>query len=577
MHQPDDASLRETLSRLPWEALLEATPDAVLIVDRQGLIIWCNRHAEQMFRYQEGELVGRPVEVLVPAASRKNHRGHRTKYQAAPYRRGMGDSQDQTAICKDLHELTVEISMSPLKMDDTQLIVATVRDVSQRRLTERTLFSMAYTDRLTGLGNKPFLLDRLDEAIRVAQHFKRPAAVVLTDLDLFKRINDSLGYAAGDSILQEVARRLALRFPEPITLARLGSDSFGLVLDDPGDATAAATTAQSLLALFEEPFRLGEQEVFLTPSIGISLFPEDASDAETLLQHAETAMYRAKDERNSYAFYARDTSRSIATRLTLESNLRKAIENNELVIHYQPQIRLSDARIVGAEALIRWNHPQLGMISPAQFIPLAEETGLIVPITEWVLETACRQALAWQKDGLPTIRMGINLSARHLKHDQLVSNVAEVLARTGLSPELLDLELTESLLMENLSKAASMLEELHARGVHLSIDDFGTGYSSLNYLKRLPIHALKIDRSFIHDLTTDRSSAAIVRAIVDLAHHLGMHVVAEGVEDVTQRDLLLELRCDEVQGFFYSRPVPADAFQDLLRTAPFLVNPAIAG
>jgi len=280
-------------------------------------------------------------------------------------------------------------------------------------------------------------------------------------------------------------------------------------------------------------------------------------------------MYRAKQVRNSYQHFAHDTMSQVAERLTLENDLRKAIEQGELLIHYQPQVQPEDGRIVGAEALIRWNHPQRGLVSPADFIPLAEETGLIVPITEWVLATATAQALRWREAGLPPLRMAVNLSARHFKDLRLVDTVRALIEDGHIEPQHLDLELTESLLMENLDVAVSLLQELNGLGVRLSIDDFGTGYSSLSYLKQLPIHALKIDRCFIRDLSTDRSSAAIVRSIIDLTHHLDLKVVAEGVEDAQQLDQLRELGCDEVQGYFYSRPLPAEAFGELLVRDPF--------
>jgi diguanylate cyclase (GGDEF)-like protein len=435
--------------------------------------------------------------------------------------------------------------------------------MSQHRYTAQVLSAMATTDALTGLANKALFHDRLEQAISDAQRYKRRAAVILLDLDLFKRVNESFGHEGGDMVLMAVAQRLKAHLSEQATLARLGGDEYAILLrdlSDVSDLSAAAKTAQSLLeALAAEPFEIEGQEFVLTASAGISNYPDDGTD------------------RNSYQHFDREAMTHVVERLTLESSLRKAIEQGELLIHYQPQVTPGDGRIVGAEALIRWNHPQHGLVSPAQFIPLAEETGLIVPITEWVLATACRQALEWRAAGLPPIRMAINLSAQHFKHLALVETVRKLLDQTGFDAAMLDLELTESLLMENLDVAVAMLEQLSALGVRLSIDDFGTGYSSLSYLKRLPIHALKIDRSFIRDLDSDRSSAAIVRAIIDLAHHLDLEVVAEGVEDAPQLDQLRRLGCDEIQGFYYSRPLAPAAFAELLARDPFRQERSAAG
>jgi diguanylate cyclase (GGDEF)-like protein/PAS domain S-box-containing protein len=555
--------------RLHWEDLVEAIPDAMLIVDQRGRIVFCNGHGEKLFGYAPEELNGKSVEVLVPSELRESHQIHRARYAIAPFNRAMGKSLDLVGVRKDGSELPVEISLSPLSTSHGTLVVAAVRDMTQRRYVANLMSTMATTDPVTGLANKALFQDRLEQAIHDAQVYKRMVAVALFDLDLFKRVNETFGHGGGDLVLVSVAQRLKSCLPEQATLARLGGDEYALVLRDLKDVHEAAKTTQRILAAMADPFVLEGQEFFLTASAGISVYPDDGEDGLTLLQRAESAMYRAKQERNTYQHFARDTMSAVAERLKLENDLRKAIDQGELLVHYQPQIRPQDGRIVGAEALIRWNHPQRGLVSPADFIPLAEETGLIVPITEWVLATTCEQALRWREAGLPPIRMAINLSARHFKDLRLVDSVRMLLADGRIDAQSLDLELTESLLMENLDVAVSLLEELACMGVRLSIDDFGTGYSSMSYLKQLPLHALKIDRCFIRDLSTDRRSAAIVRAIIDLAHHLDLQVVAEGVEDAEQLEQLRELRCDEVQGFHYSRPLPAAAFEELLAQDPF--------
>ncbi|MNK68776.1 Cyclic di-GMP phosphodiesterase Gmr [compost metagenome] len=565
---PDPLPLH-ALMRHHGEDLVEAIPDAMLIVDSQGRIVFSNRKAESLFGYAENALNGQAVEVLVPPSLRESHRIHRARYAASPFAQEMGASLELFGIRQDGLEFPVQISLSPLETRYGSLVVAVVQDLTSRRQAEKALAAMATTDPLTGLANKLLFQDRLQQAIADAQRYQRMVAVTLLDLDHFKRINETFGHGGGEIVLKHVARRLEACVPEQATLARLGGDEYAVLLRDLRDVHAAAKTTERLLEALEAPFELEGQEFYVTASAGVSLYPQDGEDGATLFQHAETAMYRAKQERNRYEHFAHDAMSRVAERLMLENDLRKALEQGDLLLHYQPQVRPEDGEIVGAEALIRWNHPQRGLVSPADFIPLAEETGLIVPITEWVILTACEQALRWRESGLPPIRMAINLSARHFKSLDLAETVRGLLASVGFEAGLLDLELTESLLMENLDVAVSLLEELDGLGVRLSIDDFGTGYSSLSYLKRLPIHALKIDRSFIRDLSTDRHSGAIVRAIVDLAHHMDLKVVAEGVEDEDQLDQLRMLSCDEVQGYHYSRPLPAPAFEALLAKDPF--------
>ena len=388
------------------------------------------------------------------------------------------------------------------------------------------------------------------------------------DVDRFKNINDTLGHAIGDILLQQVSSRLTESVRTSDTIGRLGGDEFAIVLFNisaPGDADVVA---QKIMASFNRPFLLDKAEVFVTTSIGITLYPNDGIDPEALIRNADVAMYRAKEEgRNTYEFYVPGMNASAAKRLDMEVMLRRAVERREFVLHFQPKIALKDGRIVGVEALIRWNCGELGLVPPMEFIPLAEETGLIVPIGEWVLKTACAQNKAWREQGLPPLLMAVNLSARQFQQKNLMEMIAGVLDETGLGPRFLELEITESMIMQHAERSSAILRRLHEIGVQLSIDDFGTGYSSLAYLKRFPVQRLKIDKSFVRDITADADDAAIVTAVIAMAKSLKLKVVAEGVETKEQLAFLARLRCDEYQGYYFSKPLPAAEFAHLAQSS----------
>jgi diguanylate cyclase (GGDEF)-like protein len=392
------------------------------------------------------------------------------------------------------------------------------------------------------------------------------------DMDRFKVVNDSLGHSAGDRLLQDSAKRLAECLRESDTVARLGGDEFVVMIENftaPKDAAPkdAITVAQKILASLARPFFVGGQEFLMSASIGISTFPDDGKDAETLLKNADIAMYRAKDQgRNNYQFYSAEMNKHTFERLAMESSLRRAIERNEFLLHYQPKLDLRTGAIGGVEALIRWQHPDLGMVPPIQFIKLAEETGLIVEIGEWVLKTACEQNKQWRDQGIPPMRVAVNLSARQFAQKTLVSDVARTIAQSGLTPDCLELEITESLVMDNPESAAETLHKLKNMGISLSIDDFGTGFSSLAYLKRFPIDCIKIDRSFIKDIPTEADDMAITRGIIALGHSLRLKIIAEGVETKEQQDFLRSNGCDEMQGFLFSKPLPAEQVTALLKS-----------
>jgi len=435
-----------------------------------------------------------------------------------------------------------------------------------RQQAEETINHLAYYDALTGLPNRALFNDRLAMALVQAQRHQRKLAVLFLDLDRFKTINDTLGHAMGDRLLQGVAQRLTSCVREGDTVARLGGDEFMLLLPGIEHVEDVAKIVQRVLEVLKPSFNFDGQEFHITSSIGIALYPNDSEDAEALLKNADTALHRAKEQgRNNYQFYIPSMNATSFERLILENNLRRALERKEFVLYYQPQVSLLTKRIVGMEALLRWQHPELGLVPPRKFIPLAEETGLIGSLGEWVLQTACAQNKAWQEVGFPPLRVAVNLSAHLFRQQGLVETVARVLKETRLNPHYLELEVTEGTLMENAEATVSTLRKLKEMGVHLSIDDFGTGYSSLSYLRRFPIDTLKIDQSFVWDISSDPDDATIARLIIAMAHSLKLKVVAEGVETEEQLSFLRFHQCDELQGYLFSKPVPAEAFTQLLQ------------
>jgi len=438
-----------------------------------------------------------------------------------------------------------------------------LEELVERRTAERD--HLAYHEALTGLPNRVLFRDRLAHAIPQAQRRQQLLAVIFIAIDRFKRLNDTLGHAAGDQILCGVAERLSSFRDEGHTAASCGGEEFALLVSDVGRAEDAVKVTQSVREVFKQPFSFNDHELFVTLSVGIGLYPHDGEDAQTLLQNTSIALARAKQQGgDNYQFYRANMNEQALKRLGLENSLRQALEREEFVVHYQPQINAETSQLVGTEALVRWRHPELGLISPVEFIPLAEETGLIVPIGEWVLRTACAQNKAWQEAGFVALQVSVNFSPRQFQQPGLVGQVRRALGETGLEPHYLEMELTEGSVMKDAELTITTLRQLKAMGVRVSIDDFGTGYSSLNYLKSFPIDSLKIDISFVRHSTTDPRDAAIVRAIITLAHSLKLKVMAEGVETEEQLSFLRSLGCDGIQGYLFSKPLPAAAFAELL-------------
>jgi diguanylate cyclase (GGDEF)-like protein len=441
----------------------------------------------------------------------------------------------------------------------------------ERKSTEDSIRHMALHDALTGLPNRVLLEERIQQALLHSDRDGRWVAVVFLDLDQFKLINDSLGHSAGDELLKTVADRMVQCVRSIDTVARLGGDEFVIVLfDAPDNMEGIAHTLQRIQHVIAQPLQIGAQKLQVTCSMGVSTYPENGTDIDTLLMNADAAMYSAKDMgRNNYQFYASEMNAKVQEKLVLQDGLRRAIEHSEFLLLYQPQVDLLSGRIIGVEALIRWQHPELGVISPNRFIPLAEETGLIVPIGEWVLRTACKQNKAWQDAGMPLIRLSVNVSARQFAEKNLTHRVARALEDSGLDACYLELELTESLIMQDVPQAIVKMEALQTMGVQMSIDDFGTGYSSLSALKQFPVCRLKIDQSFIRDVPTNPDDKAIAMAVISLGHMLNLKVIAEGVETEQQLAFLRENECDEAQGYLFSRPVSSDEIVTLLLRAPW--------
>ena len=440
-------------------------------------------------------------------------------------------------------------------------------DITERKRAEDEVQRLAYFDILTNLPNRALLLDRLEQALAQSTRHGEQVGILFLDIDQFKGINDTLGHSVGDDLLKIIAERLSSCIRKSDTVARVGGDEFVIILNYMANEQDASTTAEKILKVLASPIYLNSQEIFSTASIGIAIYPADGGDCDTLLKNADTAMYQAKDNgRNTYQFYTSDMNAQALERMLLQNDLRRALDRGEFSLHYQPQLNAHNGQLIGMEALLRWTHPTLGAIPPSKFIPFAEETGMILPIGRWVLETACRQNKAWQDIGLPPLRVAVNLSGRQFKVGNLAQMVEEILHETQLPAQYLELELTESILMESADDTVHLLRELKKMGVHLAIDDFGTGYSSLNYLKHFPIDRLKIDRSFVRDILKDPDDAAIAEAIIVLAHSLKIKVLAEGVETREQLEFLLARSCDEMQGYYFSHPLCVKDFTTLLNS-----------
>jgi len=512
-----------------YEDILKQLNACALIVDQEGMILFANEAYSEISGFTIDEVLGQKVDDYVEGTFNKD-------WQGGVYLKR-----------KEKGDLLQCLYTSPVKESSgsNHYTVLLIREFPYHGL-----------DPLTKLPNRYLLNHQLDKSIQRAQAEGTYVAVLFMDLDRFKFVNDTLGHTYGDLLLQEAASRIRSSIGEDNLIVRLGGDEFVCVLADLSDDTKAEGYAKTIIDSFSKPFCLKDREIFVTVSIGLSVFPYDGDEGETLITNADSAMYKAKKKgRNQFEKVNINESAAAYERFLLETNLRKAIKENELTLYFQPQINIKTNEINAMEALIRWNHPEMGLISPADFIPVAEESGLILSIDDWVLRAACLKIKEWQNAGYPPVRVAINLSAAQFLQNNLIEKIDEILAETAVDPAYLELEITENMVMHDIQAAIDMLWKLKQRGIHLAIDDFGTGYSSLTYLKELPVDTLKIDRSFIKDVDSDTQSGSLTKAIITLAHDLNLKVIAEGVENIQQLALVKQQSCDTVQGFYFSRPL----------------------
>ena len=550
------------------EVTLNSIGDAVLSTDQGGRVVYLNTRAEQMTGWTREEAGGRPLSEVFRIIDGDTRAPAVSPIAVASGHRGLvGLLPNSILIHRNGQEASIEDSVAPIhdRRGRTTGAVIVFHDVTETRAMSLQLSHSAHHDALTDLPNRLLLNDRLSQAIEFARRHRRRLAVLFLDLDQFKQTNDSLGHDVGDQLLRSVARQLRQCVRGSDTVSRQGGDEFVVVLTDIDEVSDAAVSADKLLAAIAGTHRVGSHELQITSSIGVSVYPEDGTDATTLLKHADIAMYHAKEDgRGRHQFFKPDMKARVVERQSIEHGLRRALAKRQFVLAYQPRMDLQTGEMEGLEALVRWQHPDRGLLLPAEFVPIAEESGLIVPIGRWVLREACRQSQAWQDLGLRPLCISVNVSAVEFRGPEFIETVRQTLKETGLPPGHLELEMTETVLMTHGASTVRMLRDLKRLGVKLSVDDFGTGYSSLSYLKDFPIDALKIDGSFVRGMSDERHGEPIVRAIISMAQSLNLRIVAEGIETSEQLSFLRALRCSEGQGYYFGQPFAADALAGVL-------------
>lgn len=544
---------------------VEQSPNSIFITDLDANIEYANSTFSKVTGYSQEDIIGKNPRILQSGKTPK------ATYDEmwAQLNAGQEWRGNLLNMRKDGSEYVEFVIISPVRQPDGEIsnYLTIKQDITEKINDDARILQLAHYDHLTGLPNRTLLNERFSYALKLAQRNDEQMAVMFLDLDHFKNINDTLGHSVGDHFLLEVARRLQSNLREEDTVSRLGGDEFILICPRI-DADDAAIVASKLIETISKPYQLDHHELVGTPSIGIAIYPDDGDNFEDLLKNADAAMYRVKqDTRNDFRFFTAEMQLHSKRNLLLVNALRHALSRNELQLHYQPQVNLHKGHVVGAEALLRWRHPELGMISPAEFIPIAEDSGQIIPIGEWVLRTAVMQMKAWMDSGLPPMVVAVNLSAVQFRQPNILERVNHILKEAQLPAEYLELELTEAVAMHDPQTAIRVIDKLFECGIRMSIDDFGTGYSSLSYLKRFKVHKLKIDQSFVRDIGEDPDDRAIVTAIINLSRSLGIHTIAEGVETIGQLDFLRQHGCEEVQGFHFSKPLPAAEFEKYISRA----------
>ncbi|MBT9612853.1 MAG: EAL domain-containing protein [Burkholderiales bacterium] len=558
--------LRRNEARI--RAVLDRVDEGIISMTNEGVIRTINPAAERMFDYSSEELVGNNISMLMPEPYRSQHDHHLKHYLETGQTTVIGSRREIVGQRRDGTTFPAELSVGEVKFAGEHLFIGAMRDIAERKATEARVNHLANHDSLTNLPNRNLLQDRARQSLMQASRQQQRVGIVFIDLDHFKTINDSLGHHVGDRLLQTVAARIRSCLRDEDTVARQGGDEFIVVLPNIKRFEDIGIVAQKLIVSLSAPYSIDGAELHTSASIGVAVYPDDGPDVETLMRNADIAMYYAKATgRNNFQFFTPQMNQAASERLQIESSLRQALTRDEFTLHFQPIVNLVSGQIGAAEALLRWN-PSSGPIGPERFIPVAEETGLIVPIGEWVIRHACRERQKWEVLGISQPRMVINISARQFAQRNLVATVGRILQEVDLSPEQIGIEITESLLMERPEDTIRTLTTFSNMGVQISVDDFGTGYSSLSYLKRFPLDKLKVDRSFVRDIATDPDDAAIVTAIIAMAHSLNIKVVAEGVETEEQLKFLNSRGCDEYQGYYFSRPMPSAEFIAKLSSVP---------
>ena len=565
--------IKEVMEREEFlRTIMDTTVDGLITINEMGIIENVNPAAERIFGYSPGGLSGTSISDLIPDARGRRQSDSSTLLKSLEVEVGGNEyGREVTGVRKDGTAFPLEVSLSDFNLRDRLHYIAVVRDITERKKAEDRLKFLATRDPLTHLPNRYLFNERLKESTAEAERTGTKSAILFIDLDNFKNINDAMGHAAGDVVLQLAGKRLESCVRGKDTIARLSGDEFTVILEGVSEDEEVEAVATRMLKALGQPFHVDGKELYTSGSIGVVIYPDSCDNVDDLLKNVYTASHYAKKQgRNNYQFYSSTLSANALRRMSIEHGLRHALENNEFYIAYQPKVDLSTGQVIGAEALARWSNPELGNVSPVEFVPVSEETGLIVPIGDWILETACREAKQWLDNGLEGVSVAVNLSVRQFRQGALAARVDEVLKSTGLPSDYLDLELTESMLVENADETVKVLEELKALGVSLSIDDFGTGYSSLSYLTKFPLDALKVDRSFVTGLPDNPDAVTMAKAIVNMAQNLGLKVIAEGVENERQSTFLHGLGSDIGQGYLFSRPV---GYEDFVRLAGGNVTP----